>query len=134
MHSGHQSAHSVALCPLSSVRQFSLKLLRMSPPLHYLVAAKKEEEELKRQKEAGTSKPPQQQQQQQQQPNQDPPADSVAKAASALSSATGTINLASKSHQGIAEKAKEVNTAACSVQTTHPPLPTFPTLPSSMQC
>ena len=109
----------------------------MSPPLHYLDAAKKEDEELKAQKEAGTSKPQQQPQQQQQQPqpNQDPSADSVAKAASALSSATGTINLASKSHQGIAEKAKEVNTAACSIQTVHPPLPpTSPTLPSSIPC
>ena len=124
--------HNAALCPLLSVRQFSLSLSHMSPSLHYLVAAKKEEEELKTQKEAGTSRPPQQQQQPQ--PNQDPPADSVTKAASALSSATGTINLASKSHQGIAEKAKEVSTAACSVQTVHPPLPTSPTLPSSMPC
>ena len=79
------------------------------------VAAKKEEQELKAQKDAGASKGQQQQQQQQQQqaPNQETPAEptsSSSTAAKALSpsAVTGGIAFAARSHQGIAEKAKEV--------------------------
>ena len=82
------------------------------------VAAKKEEQELKAQKDAGASKGQQQQQQQQQQaPNQETPAEptsSSSTAAKALSpsAVTGGIAFAARSHQGIAEKAKEVRLLA----------------------
>lgn len=76
-------------------------------------AAKKEEEELKAQKDAAASKGQQQQQQQQQPPSQDTvaePTSSSSTAAKALSpsAVTGGIAFAARSHQGIAEKAKEV--------------------------
>ncbi len=76
------------------------------------VAAKKEEEELKAQKDAGASKG--QQQQQQQPPNRDTLAEptssssTAARAALSPSAVTGGIAFAARSHQGIAEKAKEV--------------------------
>jgi hypothetical protein len=79
------------------------------------VAAKKEDEELKAQKDAGASKG---QQQQQQRPNQDtlaePTSSSATAAKAALSSpaVTGGIAFAARSHQGIAEKAKEVRLLA----------------------
>ncbi len=80
------------------------------------VAAKEEEEELKAQKVAGASKG--QQQQQQQPPNQDTLAEptssssAAAKAALSPSAVTGGIAFAARSHQGIAEKAKEVRLLA----------------------
>ena len=74
-------------------------------------AAQKEEEELQTQKEAGTSKA----QQQRQQPQHDTQVDPVlsssadpAKATASVSPSAGGINLASRSQQGMAEKAKEV--------------------------
>ena len=85
------------------------ELSHVSPPC---VAAKKEEQELNAQKDAGASKG--QQQQQQQVPNQDTPAEptssssTAAKAALSPSAVTGGIAFAARSHQGIAEKAKEV--------------------------
>ena len=85
----------------------------VSPPC---VAAKKEDQELKAQKDAGASKS-QQQQQQQQAPNQETPAEptsSSSTAAKALSpsAVTSGIAFAARSHQGIAEKAKEVRLLA----------------------
>lgn len=79
-------------------------------------AAKKEEEELRAQKDAGASRG--QQQQQQRLPNQDTLAEptssssTAAKAASSPSAVTGGIAFAARSHQGIAEKAKEVRLLA----------------------
>ena len=80
------------------------------------VAAKKEEEELKAQKDLGAPKG--QQQQQQQPPNGDTLAEptssssTAARAALSPSAVTGGIAFAARSHQGIAEKAKEVRLLA----------------------
>lgn len=69
------------------------------------VAAKKEEEELKAQKSSSQVSSPQQQQGGEAHP---PPSSDQPKAASTSSSVAGSISLASWSHQGVAEKAKEV--------------------------
>ncbi|KAL0051806.1 hypothetical protein WJX82_002492 [Trebouxia sp. C0006] len=82
-----------------------------------LAAAKKEEEELKAQKDAAASKGQQQQQQQQQPPSQDTVAEptssssTAARAALSPSAVSGGIAFAARSHQGIADKAKEVQDA-----------------------
>ena len=81
-------------------------------------AAKKEEEELKAQKDAAASKGQQQQQQQQQPPSQDTVAEptssssTAARAALSPSAVSGGIAFAARSHQGIADKAKEVRLLA----------------------
>jgi len=96
----------------------SVLLLRSVICVSPCVAAKKEEEELKAQKDAAASKGQQQQQQQQQLPNQDTLAEptssssTAAKAALSPSAVTGGIAFAARSHQGIAEKAKEVRLLA----------------------
>ncbi len=97
----------------------SVLLLRSVICVPPCVVAKNEEEELKAQKDAAASKGQQQQQQQQQPPNQDTLAEptssssTAAKAALSPSAVTGGIAFAARSHQGIADKAKEVRLLAC---------------------